>query len=111
MHSNQQLLKNLFDHLNASEHKEMAECYRNNATFHDIAFDLVGMAQIHAKWRMFCSPDKRGRCTGIRVEVETLKADHSTGRAVIVDDKDRQYEPVGAVFGLVSVKIPLNVAR
>ena len=37
-------------------------------------------------WRMICTPDEHRKEIKIKVDVENLEANDSTGRAVIVDD-------------------------
>ena len=36
------------------DHATMAQCYHEQATFQDIAFQLAGKRQIHAMWHMIC---------------------------------------------------------
>lgn len=64
----------------------MADCYHENVTFSDIAFDLSGKNQILAMWGMICSPNKDGIPSDIKATVQELTANDSTGRAVIVED-------------------------
>jgi len=42
MHSNAIVIERLFTSLDRHDHRAMADCYDENATFHDIAFDLNG---------------------------------------------------------------------
>lgn len=86
MHSHEELLRRLFDCLNAHDHEGMAACYHEQATFRDIAFTLKGRIQIHAMWDMICSPDAAGTPSDIVVTVEDVSANHATGKARIVDD-------------------------
>ena len=87
MHTHEELLQRLFQLLNDHDHKGMAACYHEQATFRDIAFTLNGRKQIHAMWDMICSPTKEdGLVSDIVVTVEELTAIDSTGRAVVVDD-------------------------
>jgi len=85
MHPNAELLNKLFERLNAHDADGMAECYDDDATFQDIAFDLAGKARIRAMWDMICSPDAKGTPSDIVVSVQQSSADDKTGRAVVVD--------------------------
>jgi ketosteroid isomerase-like protein len=78
MHPNEALIRKLFDALNRHDHQSMADCYRDDATFGDIAFDLKGRREIHAMWHMICSGD-------IKTTVEAVEATGSGARASIVD--------------------------
>ena len=86
MHPNEQLLTKLFQCLNAHDHKGMADCYHENATFKDIAFKLDNKKQIHAMWNMICSPNKDRVPSDIKATVQELTANDSTGRAAVVED-------------------------
>jgi hypothetical protein len=57
----------------------MADCYHPAATFHDIAFDLLGKEQIGSMWEMICGGDIRSR-------FEIVRADEATGAARVVDE-------------------------
>ena len=86
MHPNEQLLTKLFQCLNAHDSESMAACYHENATFKDIAFTLANKKQIHAMWDMICSANKAEVRSDIRVVVQELAANDSSGRAVLVED-------------------------
>lgn len=86
MHPNEHLLTKLFSCLNAHDHDGMAECYADDATFQDIAFDLKNKEQIHAMWRMACLDNKAGVKSDIAATVKELSANDSTGRVVVIDD-------------------------
>jgi ketosteroid isomerase-like protein len=86
VHSNEQLLTKLFQCLNAHDHKGMADCYDDDATFQDIAFTLKGKGQIHAMWDMACSKNAAGVKSDIAAAVKELSANDSTGRVVVIDD-------------------------
>src|SRR4051812_41685337 len=78
MHPNAALLHKLFGALDRHDHAEMASCYRDDAEFHDIAFDLPRRKRIAGMWRFICSGD-------IRVEIEDVRADDHIGEAWTVD--------------------------
>jgi hypothetical protein len=79
MHANGVLLTNLFTALGRHDAAAMAACYREEASFTDIAFRLSGRRRIHAMWRMICETD-------IRAEFEIVHADDRAGRVRLVDD-------------------------
>jgi len=79
MHPNSQLLDRLFKGLDRHDHCAMASCYRPDAMFRDIAFDLRGSQQIHAMWHMICETD-------IRATFHVVHADDFAGRVQLCDD-------------------------
>lgn len=79
MHPNAELLGRLFNGLDHHDHAAMARCYRSDATFSDIAFDLHGGQQIHAMWNMICETD-------IRATFHVVHADDDAGRVQLCDD-------------------------
>ena len=79
MHPNADVLNRLFTALNQHDHKTMAECYDENATFTDIAFELDGRKRIHAMWNMICEGD-------IRTSFEIVEVDERRAVAKVVDD-------------------------
>ena len=79
MHPNEQLLQRLYTCLAARDDDGMAECYADDATFHDIAFDLEGKHRIHAMWDMVCSAER------FTATFTVLDADDSRGAAEVVD--------------------------
>lgn len=86
MHPNEQQLNKLFQCLNAHEHKDIADCYHEEASFEDIAFRLKGKKQIHAMWDMICSDTEAGVKSDIKLEIKELSANDSTGHAVVLED-------------------------
>jgi hypothetical protein len=58
----------------------MADCYNDDAMFHDIAFHLRRKKSIHDMWRMICKGE-----SDIRVLVEAIDANDREGTATIVD--------------------------
>jgi len=80
MHPNAQLLERLYTCLAARDGDGMAECYADDATFHDIAFDLKGKHRIHAMWDMVCHAE------GFKAKFTVLDADDMHGTAEVVDD-------------------------
>ena len=94
MHPHEQLIARLFEGLHNHKPDEMAECYRDDATFHDIAFDLRGKRQIQAMWKMICLPTKEDLPSTIEVTVKLIKAKGDGVRAEVVEhyrmrDKDK----------------------
>lgn len=81
----EQLLKTLFQCLNAHDFEGIANCYHPDASFQDIAFTLKGKKQIHAMWDFICSPDEAGIQSDIQAILLDLSANESTGRAIVVD--------------------------
>jgi ketosteroid isomerase-like protein len=79
MHSNEQLLQQLYANLNQRNHQAMADCYHPDATFHDIAFKLQGKDQIRSMWQMICSGD-------IRTTFEIVSVDDREGVVALVDE-------------------------
>jgi len=79
MHPNATLLTNLFTALGRHDAAAMAACYREDASFTDIAFHLSGSPRIHAMWQMICETD-------IRAKFEIVDADDRAGRVKLVDD-------------------------
>ena len=78
MHPNGVLLQRLFAALNRHDHSAMTACYHPEATFHDIAFDLIGRDRIGQMWRMICKGD-------IKATVDGIQADDKNGRTNLVD--------------------------
>jgi hypothetical protein len=78
-HANATLLRQLYSSLNLHQPRVMSECYHEQATFHDIAFDLEGREEISAMWQMICRGD-------IRATFEVLSADANAGVVRLVDE-------------------------
>jgi ketosteroid isomerase-like protein len=78
-HPNADVLTRLFTSLNRHDQAAMADCYHENATFSDIAFDLNGRKQIHAMWHMICEGD-------IQTRFEIVEVDERRAVAHVVDD-------------------------
>ncbi len=110
MHPNEQLLTTLFQCLNAHDHKGVAECYHDEATFRDIAFTLEGKRQIHAMWDMACSVNKKGVPSDIKATVKQLSANDATGKVLVdfdytfrgtsknKEDKKRVLNPIESTY-------------
>jgi len=79
MHSNAIVIERLFTSLDRHDPRALADCYDDNATFHDIAFDLKGKEEILSMWRMITSGD-------IRTTIEQIDADDCMGSARVVDE-------------------------
>ena len=70
MHPHTALLTHLFTALNDHDADAMAACYREDATFSDIAFDLHGRSEINRMWRMICGGDIRATFEVVDVDDE-----------------------------------------
>jgi ketosteroid isomerase-like protein len=79
MHSNAKVLHQLFTGLNRRESEAMVRCYHQDATFHDIAFDLHGRDEIFAMWQMICNGD-------IRATFDVVRADDREGVVKVIDE-------------------------
>jgi hypothetical protein len=53
-HKNAELLETFYKSLRNNEHQKIANCYHQDATFTDIAFNIEGRKHIHAMWHMIC---------------------------------------------------------
>jgi hypothetical protein len=53
-HKNAELLETFYKSLKNNEHQKIANCYHQDATFTDIAFNIEGRKHIHAMWHMIC---------------------------------------------------------
>jgi ketosteroid isomerase-like protein len=82
-HPNALLIERLFAALNRHDHEAMAECYADDAGFHDIAYHLRTKRRIHDMWRMICEGE-----SNIQVKVEAADANDREGTATIVDVYD-----------------------
>lgn len=71
---NARLLEKLFQALQSKNHATIADCYHQDASFIDIAFDLRGKKQIHAMWHMICDTD-------IKLTYNVENADERSGTA------------------------------
>jgi hypothetical protein len=76
-HENARLLEKFFEALQKEKHLTIADCYHQDATFTDIAFDLHGKKQIHAMWHMICDTDLR-----LSYNVENADARNGSARWV-----------------------------
>ena len=81
MHANAALLDRLFTALVARDPEAMASCYRPDARFRDIAFDLDSSDEIADMWRMICSDEVDMKV----LDFEIVEADDRAGRARIVE--------------------------
>ena len=79
MHSNTKVIAKLYSGLQVKDHRAMAECYHENATFRDIAYSLEGKNQIHAMWHLICETDLTAAFT-------VKSANDLTGDADLIDD-------------------------
>jgi len=71
------LIRTLFDRYQELDHAGMSQCYHDNATFEDIAFQLNNKQQIGTMWHMIC-----------RHGIEVVVADESprlVGEEVVAD--------------------------
>ncbi len=54
MSPNEQVVQTLYESLKSGDAAAMAECYRDDAKFRDLAFDLKGKQNIADMWRFVC---------------------------------------------------------
>ncbi|MDB4949886.1 MAG: ketosteroid isomerase [Gemmatimonadetes bacterium] len=76
MHPNEELVRRLYDALNAHDAAAMTACYAPDAVFSDPAFGELAGAEVGAMWSMLCS---RGK--DLRATVDAVRADDETGSA------------------------------
>jgi Catalase/SnoaL-like domain len=91
MHSNEEVIKKLYDGLKAGNFNEMKTCYESKVKFSDVAFNLKGIDDVCAMWEMLCTREDE-----IGVSVSNIKADEKTGTADWVADylyPDRSEKP------------------
>jgi ketosteroid isomerase-like protein len=81
MHANAALLDKLFTALVRRDPEAMAACYRADARFRDIAFDLESSKEIADMWRMICGDEVDMKV----LEREIVEADDRSGRVRIVE--------------------------
>jgi hypothetical protein len=79
MPSHSEVLTRLFTALQQHDHQTMANCYDEDATFTDIAFEINGRKRIHAMWHMICEGD-------IRTSFDIVEVDDRTAKVKVVDD-------------------------
>jgi len=76
MNENELTLMKFYTALQQKNYTAMGECYHENATFHDEAFDLKTVKEVRGMWEMLCT---RGK--DIEVTFADVKADETTGSA------------------------------
>jgi hypothetical protein len=76
MNQNEQTIEKLYSGFADKNFAQMAECYHDNATFKDEAFDLKNGKEISAMWRMLIS---RGK--DLSITFNNIKADEKRGSA------------------------------
>ena len=76
---NERLVSRLYTALKEHRPEQMAECYSDQASFRDIAFDLSNKREIVAMWSMICATD-------IRTTFEVLSASSDRVVARVVDE-------------------------
>lgn len=76
MHRNAALITRLYSALAASDGATMGACYADDARFSDPAFRNLDADGVRAMWAMLCS-----RASDLSVEVRSIEADDSRGRA------------------------------
>jgi hypothetical protein len=79
MHPNSEVLTRLFTALQQHNHQSMANCYDEDATFTDIAFEINGKKRIQAMWHMICEGD-------IRAKFDIVEVDDRSAVVKVVDD-------------------------
>ncbi len=73
MTTEEETVRRLYECLNAGDAAGAAECYCDDATFHDIAFDLQGKDDIAAMWGLVCNQLKEFWYRDIHTEGEVVK--------------------------------------
>ena len=78
-HPNALLLEKLHGNLGTPNYQHMAACYREDASFEDIAFHLRGRLAIQAMWHMISTSD-------LKATFSIAEVDDSRGVANLVDE-------------------------
>jgi len=76
MNRNEQTLTKFYTAFQQKNYEAMGECYHDEATFRDEAFDLKTAAEVRGMWEMLC---KRGK--DMEMVFRDVKADEKTGSA------------------------------
>jgi ketosteroid isomerase-like protein len=79
MHSHSEVVTRLFTALQKHDHRAMADCYADDASFKDIAFEISGKKRIHAMWHMICEGD-------IRASFDIVSVTERVAVVKVVDD-------------------------
>jgi ketosteroid isomerase-like protein len=69
----EETVQRFYECLKGNDPAGAAECYCDDATFEDIAFDLQGKANIAAMWRFECSSGLKIQYRDIRTEGPAVK--------------------------------------
>ena len=73
MTNGEQIVQRFYECLTRNDATGMAECYCDDATFHDMAFDLRGRENIAAMWRFECSRGLVVTFRDVRTEGQEVK--------------------------------------
>ena len=77
----EETIQRLYESVKRGRPEEAAECYCDDATYRDIAFDLKGKDDIAAMWRLVCS-------RGVEVEFEDIRTEGDQVKGHWVFDYD-----------------------
>ncbi len=70
----EQTVQGFYEALRRHDAASASDCYRDDATFRDLAFDLTGKEDISAMWRLVCSRKVGVDFSAIRTEGAEVKA-------------------------------------
>jgi ketosteroid isomerase-like protein len=73
MSKEEQVVLKLYEAIQAGDAAAAAECYRDDAKYRDLAFDLAGKPDIAAMWRLVCSRGVQVEFDDIRTEGDKVK--------------------------------------
>jgi ketosteroid isomerase-like protein len=73
MTSGEETVQRLYESVKRGDAAAATECYCDDASYRDIAFDLKGKADIAAMWRLVCSRGVKVEYSDIRTEGSEVK--------------------------------------
>lgn len=74
MNDNEKLIHHFYNSFNQRDFKAMQDCYADNATFSDEAFQNLNSAQVKAMWEMLCLRSK-----DLQIRFQNVSADEKSG--------------------------------
>jgi ketosteroid isomerase-like protein len=74
MNDNEKLINHFYNSFSQRDYKAMQECYADNATFSDEAFQNLNSAQVRAMWEMLI---KRGK--DLQIRFQNVTANEKSG--------------------------------
>ncbi len=69
----EETVRKVYESIQRHDAASAAECYREDASYRDLAFDLKGKPLIAAMWRLVCSSDVKVTYRDIRTEGSEVK--------------------------------------